>query len=195
MGIRRTADGQRQPGLRAARAASLRAGARAAVVMPTKAGNSGSAAEMAIRRAMVQAGVVECVIAMPAKLFSGTAAQRSRCPYGCCATPKTRATASSSSTHAASVSRRAHSAYWRKTTSKPCSVRTKRRTGTCRRSGTRIRTSRCASRARWWAVSRSSTGAARSTHWPTCAHRVRPRKGRSDASMRLRPGPGMKSNF
>nr|AAS45789.1 SLV.6 [Streptomyces lavendulae] len=53
--------------------ASLRAGGRAALVMPTKAGNSASAAETAIRRAMVQAGVVECVIAMPAKLFSGTA--------------------------------------------------------------------------------------------------------------------------
>ncbi|MGW6940827.1 N-6 DNA methylase [Streptomyces xanthophaeus] len=53
--------------------ASLRPGGRAAVVMPTKAGNSGSAAETAIRRAMVQAGVVECVIGMPAKLFSGTA--------------------------------------------------------------------------------------------------------------------------
>ncbi|MFD3699695.1 N-6 DNA methylase [Streptomyces sp. NPDC058646] len=53
--------------------ASLRPGGRAAVVMPTKAGNSSSAAETAIRRAMVQAGVVECVIGMPAKLFSGTA--------------------------------------------------------------------------------------------------------------------------
>ncbi|MFF5447106.1 N-6 DNA methylase [Streptomyces sp. NPDC012888] len=53
--------------------ASLREGGRAAVVMPNKAGNSGSAAERAIRRAMVEAGVVECIIALPAKLFSGTA--------------------------------------------------------------------------------------------------------------------------
>ncbi|WP_329448692.1 N-6 DNA methylase (plasmid) [Streptomyces sp. NBC_01426] len=51
----------------------LRAGGRAAIVMPNKAGNSGSAAEAAIRRALVEAGVVECVISMPAKLFSGTA--------------------------------------------------------------------------------------------------------------------------
>ncbi|MFI6150904.1 N-6 DNA methylase [Streptomyces sp. NPDC051109] len=53
--------------------ASLREGGRAAMVMPTKAGNSDSAAETAIRRAMVTAGVVECVIALPARLFSGTA--------------------------------------------------------------------------------------------------------------------------
>lgn len=53
--------------------ASLREGGRAAMVMPTKAGNSDSAAETAIRRAMVKAGVVECVIALPARLFSGTA--------------------------------------------------------------------------------------------------------------------------
>ncbi|MFG2873843.1 N-6 DNA methylase [Streptomyces sp. NPDC048337] len=53
--------------------ASLREGGRAAIVMPNKAGNSGSAVETAIRRAMVEAGVVECVIALPAKLFSGTA--------------------------------------------------------------------------------------------------------------------------
>ncbi|MGW1767701.1 N-6 DNA methylase [Streptomyces sp. NPDC002073] len=53
--------------------AALREGGRVAIVMPNKAGNSGSPAEAAIRRAMVQAGVVECVIRMPAKLFSGTA--------------------------------------------------------------------------------------------------------------------------
>ncbi|MFD7258372.1 N-6 DNA methylase [Streptomyces sp. NPDC059874] len=53
--------------------ASLREGGRAVMVMPTKAGNSGSAAETAIRKAMVSAGVVECVIALPARLFSGTA--------------------------------------------------------------------------------------------------------------------------
>ncbi|MEU6759783.1 N-6 DNA methylase [Streptomyces sp. NPDC046685] len=53
--------------------ASLREGGRAAMVMPTKAGNSASAAETAIRRAMVDAGVVECVVALPARLFSGTA--------------------------------------------------------------------------------------------------------------------------
>ncbi|MFE3557810.1 N-6 DNA methylase [Streptomyces sp. NPDC059193] len=53
--------------------ASLREGGRAAMVMPTKAGNSDSAAETAIRKAMVKAGVVECVIALPARLFSGTA--------------------------------------------------------------------------------------------------------------------------
>ncbi|MGP3691254.1 N-6 DNA methylase [Streptomyces sp. IBSNAI002] len=52
---------------------ALREGGRAAMVMPTKAGNSDSAAETAIRKAMVKAGVVECVIALPARLFSGTA--------------------------------------------------------------------------------------------------------------------------
>ncbi|MDA5283690.1 type I restriction-modification system subunit M/S [Streptomyces sp. Isolate_45] len=53
--------------------ATLREGGRAAIVMPNKAGNSGSPTEAAIRKAMVRAGVVECVIRMPAKLFSGTA--------------------------------------------------------------------------------------------------------------------------
>ncbi len=53
--------------------ASLREGGRAAIVMPNKAGNSGSRAETEIRRAMVTAGVVECVIALPANLFTGTA--------------------------------------------------------------------------------------------------------------------------
>ncbi|WP_162600190.1 type I restriction-modification system subunit M/S [Streptomyces sp. CS131] len=50
----------------------LAEGGRAAVVMPNKAGNSGNAAEEAIRRAMVEQGVVECVVALPDKLFSGT---------------------------------------------------------------------------------------------------------------------------
>ncbi|MFJ5025807.1 N-6 DNA methylase [Streptomyces goshikiensis] len=53
--------------------ASLRPGGRAAIVMPNKAGNSRSGAETAIRGAIVEAGVLECVIGMPAKLFSGTA--------------------------------------------------------------------------------------------------------------------------
>ncbi|MCQ0001386.1 type I restriction-modification system subunit M/S [Streptomyces sudanensis] len=50
----------------------LAEGGRAAVVMPNKAGNSGNAAELAIRRAFVEQGVVECVVALPDKLFSGT---------------------------------------------------------------------------------------------------------------------------
>nr|WP_285557102.1 type I restriction-modification system subunit M/S [Streptomyces hygroscopicus] len=50
----------------------LAEGGRAAVVMPNKAGNSGNAAERAIRRALVEQGVVECVVALPDKLFSGT---------------------------------------------------------------------------------------------------------------------------
>ncbi|MFD3612481.1 N-6 DNA methylase [Streptomyces atroolivaceus] len=52
--------------------AVLAEGGRAAVVMPNKAGNSGNAAEAAIRGAMVEQGVVECVVALPDKLFSGT---------------------------------------------------------------------------------------------------------------------------
>ncbi|CAM5314200.1 type I restriction-modification system subunit M/S [Streptomyces fumanus] len=50
----------------------LARGGRAAVVMPNKAGNSGNTAERAIRRALVEQGVVECVVALPDKLFSGT---------------------------------------------------------------------------------------------------------------------------
>ncbi|MBQ1092224.1 N-6 DNA methylase [Streptomyces sp. B93] len=50
----------------------LAEGGRAAVVMPNKAGNSGNAAERAIRQALVEQGVVECVVALPDKLFSGT---------------------------------------------------------------------------------------------------------------------------
>ncbi|MFG2561422.1 N-6 DNA methylase [Streptomyces sp. NPDC048496] len=53
--------------------AALCEGGRAAIVMPNKAGNSGNPAEAAIRKATVTAGAVECVIRMPAKLFSGTA--------------------------------------------------------------------------------------------------------------------------
>ncbi|MEU6530781.1 N-6 DNA methylase [Streptomyces sp. NPDC046928] len=50
----------------------LAEGGRAALVMPNKAGNSGNAAERAIRRALVDQGVVECVVALPDRLFSGT---------------------------------------------------------------------------------------------------------------------------
>ncbi|WP_307170610.1 type I restriction-modification system subunit M/S [Streptomyces sp. B3I7] len=50
----------------------LAEGGRAALVMPNKAGNSGNAAERAIRRALVEQGVVECVVALPDRLFSGT---------------------------------------------------------------------------------------------------------------------------
>jgi type I restriction enzyme M protein len=50
----------------------LAEGGRAAVVMPSKAGNSGNTAERAIRRALVDQGVVECVVALPDRLFSGT---------------------------------------------------------------------------------------------------------------------------
>ncbi|MFD5934137.1 N-6 DNA methylase [Streptomyces sp. NPDC060333] len=53
--------------------ASLKEGGRAVMVMPTKAGNSGSPAETAIRRAVVETGAMECAIALPARLFSGTA--------------------------------------------------------------------------------------------------------------------------
>lgn len=50
----------------------LAEGGRAALVMPNKAGNSGNAAERAIRCALVEQGVVECVVALPDRLFSGT---------------------------------------------------------------------------------------------------------------------------
>ncbi|SDD76712.1 type I restriction enzyme M protein [Streptomyces prasinopilosus] len=50
----------------------LAEGGRAALVMPNKAGNSGNVAERAIRRALVDQGVVECVVALPDRLFSGT---------------------------------------------------------------------------------------------------------------------------
>ncbi|WP_121702564.1 N-6 DNA methylase [Streptomyces sp. E5N298] len=50
----------------------LAKGGRAALVMPNKAGNSGNAAERAIRCELVEQGVVECVVALPDRLFSGT---------------------------------------------------------------------------------------------------------------------------
>ncbi|WP_067894886.1 type I restriction-modification system subunit M/S [Actinomadura chibensis] len=46
---------------------------RAAIIMPNKAGNSGHKSESAIRRKLVQSGVVDCVIALPDRLFTGTA--------------------------------------------------------------------------------------------------------------------------
>ncbi|MEU0702038.1 N-6 DNA methylase [Streptomyces bacillaris] len=46
---------------------------RAGIIMPNKAGNSGHQAERNIRRNLVEAGVVDCVIALPAHLFTGTA--------------------------------------------------------------------------------------------------------------------------
>jgi type I restriction enzyme M protein len=44
----------------------------AAVVMPNKASNSANEAEVKIRRAMVERGVVRCVTALPDRLFSST---------------------------------------------------------------------------------------------------------------------------
>ncbi|MGW7443252.1 N-6 DNA methylase [Kitasatospora sp. NPDC054795] len=52
--------------------ASLATDGRAVVVMPNKAGNSANRAERQIRQNMVEAGVVEAVIALPPKLFSQT---------------------------------------------------------------------------------------------------------------------------
>ncbi|UGQ09051.1 N-6 DNA methylase [Yinghuangia sp. ASG 101] len=51
---------------------SVRPGGVAAVVMPNKAGNSTNAAEQTIRKELVEQGVVECVVALPPQLFSGT---------------------------------------------------------------------------------------------------------------------------
>ncbi|OPG14185.1 type I restriction-modification system subunit M/S [Microbispora sp. GKU 823] len=51
---------------------SLEDGGRAAVIMPQSAGTSASKAERDIRRNMVDAGVVECVIALPGRLFPAT---------------------------------------------------------------------------------------------------------------------------
>lgn len=51
----------------------LREGGRASIIMPNKAGNSGHKAERTIRRNLVESGVVDCVIALPAQLFTGTA--------------------------------------------------------------------------------------------------------------------------
>ncbi|MFF2021678.1 N-6 DNA methylase [Streptomyces sp. NPDC058171] len=53
--------------------AVLNEGGRAGVIMPNKAGNSGHEAERTIRRNLVESGVVDCVIALPAHLFTGTA--------------------------------------------------------------------------------------------------------------------------
>lgn len=51
----------------------LRKGGRASIIMPNKAGNSGHKAERTIRRNLVESGVVDCVVALPAKLFTSTA--------------------------------------------------------------------------------------------------------------------------
>ena len=51
----------------------LREGGRAGIIMPNKAGNSGHKAEREIRRQLIDDGAVECVIALPTHLFSGTA--------------------------------------------------------------------------------------------------------------------------
>jgi type I restriction enzyme M protein len=53
--------------------ARLRERGRAGIIMPNKAGNSSHKAELAIRRNLVEAGVVDCVIALPSRLFTGTA--------------------------------------------------------------------------------------------------------------------------
>jgi type I restriction enzyme M protein len=52
---------------------SLREGGLAGIIMPNKAGNSGHKAERTVRRNLVESGVVDCVIALPAQLFTGTA--------------------------------------------------------------------------------------------------------------------------
>ncbi|MFD5316855.1 N-6 DNA methylase [Streptomyces sp. NPDC127098] len=52
--------------------AALREGGRAVIVMPNKAGNSVNRAERLIRGNMVEAGVVESVLALPPRLFSST---------------------------------------------------------------------------------------------------------------------------
>ncbi|MBF6163337.1 N-6 DNA methylase [Streptomyces gardneri] len=53
--------------------ASLSDGGRAAVIMPNQAGVSEDKAELTIRAAMVDQGVVECVVALPPGLFATTA--------------------------------------------------------------------------------------------------------------------------
>lgn len=53
--------------------ASLSDGGRAAVIMPNQAGVSEDKAELTIRAAMVDRGVVECVVALPPGLFPTTA--------------------------------------------------------------------------------------------------------------------------
>ncbi|MER5626435.1 N-6 DNA methylase [Streptosporangium sp. NPDC002544] len=51
---------------------TLADGGRAATIMPQSAGTSANQAERDIRRNMVEAGVVECVIALPGRLFAAT---------------------------------------------------------------------------------------------------------------------------
>jgi type I restriction enzyme M protein len=53
--------------------AMLREGGRAGIIMPNKAGNAVHKAEREIRRKLITGGVVESVIALPTKLFTGTA--------------------------------------------------------------------------------------------------------------------------
>ncbi|MFD9815882.1 N-6 DNA methylase [Streptomyces sp. NPDC059080] len=52
---------------------SLNRGGRAVVLMPNSAAVSSNSKEQRIRHALVERGVVECVVALPAKLFSTTA--------------------------------------------------------------------------------------------------------------------------
>ncbi|MFE9727498.1 N-6 DNA methylase [Streptomyces sp. NPDC005794] len=51
---------------------SLNEGGRAAVLMPNSAATSSNLKEQRIRHALVDRGVVECVVALPAKMFSAT---------------------------------------------------------------------------------------------------------------------------
>lgn len=51
---------------------TLEEGGSAAVIMPNKAGNSANKAEKAIRRALVERGVMKAVVALPDRLFSHT---------------------------------------------------------------------------------------------------------------------------
>ncbi|MGI5470248.1 N-6 DNA methylase [Streptomyces sp. CA-132043] len=53
--------------------AKLSVRGRAGIIMPNKAGNSSHKAEQIIRKNLVESGVVDCVIALPAQLFTGTA--------------------------------------------------------------------------------------------------------------------------
>ncbi|MER5517273.1 N-6 DNA methylase [Streptomyces sp. NPDC002763] len=76
--------------------AKLRKRGRAGIIMPNKAGNSSHKAERTIRRNLVESGVVDCVIALPAQLFTGTAVPVS---VWILRHPTTRATAHCSSTH------------------------------------------------------------------------------------------------
>src|SRR5262249_6517719 len=52
--------------------ARLRERGRAGIIMPNKAGNASHKADLAIRGNLVESGVVDCVIALPAQLFTGT---------------------------------------------------------------------------------------------------------------------------